>query len=814
MSLLDMAADNHYKALSHSMQFSDKTSYRAKKNRVVSLNGLGNIYLSVRNNHLADSVLRQALAGERELGSGLGQAINYANLGAIFEDRGMTDSAMVYYEKSMEMNRSINSNTGIALCLSHFGRLYEKAGNYDKAIEEYAKAYELMKDEGDDWHWLDACIALSNVNLKKGDMVEFRRYIDKSHEIAQRIKSPDYIVSVYQLQYEYYNRLGDTRQALHYYTRADMMQDSLFNAKKLNDIENKRVNLIHTSSKAEIASAHKDTEIERQAKQAAYIAMALVALLLLTVIVLLVQLLRTRTKTQRMQKEMLDVRETFFANVTHEFRTPLMVINGLSKELTSGKTTDNKQTEYAESINRQGNNLLELVNQLLEITRVKSAIGNHDWRQGNVVPYIQMLTESYRLYANERGVLLNFLSSETDICMDVVPEYLDKIVRNLLSNALKFTPDGGHVTVALARQEQKMTITVKDSGEGISKETLPHIFEPFYRSMKESQNISTGIGLVLVKQIVDYLKGSVKVESEEGKGSTFIVTLPIKASDKLPKLEMTAIKEQKEMLREGQIPTDDKDGKMLKETVMIVEDNADSALYIGSQLSDNYNIIYASDGEAAMKKLKTVVPDLIISDVMMPNMDGFEFCAKVKSIDELSHIPVILLTARVTAHDKLAGLENGADAYIVKPFDGNELQVRVARLIEQRQLLRKKFSKSGEADKQDDYQDIEPQNRQFIAKVNDQIYLMMRNKQVNAEQLASVMCLSVSQLNRRLMTITGKNTSAYITDVRMSYAQRLLRSDLSLSITDIASKCGYEDIAYFSRMFKQNVGVTPSQYRK
>ncbi len=664
---------------------------------------------------------------------------------------------------------------------------------------------------------MDACTALARVNLTKGNLEAAQEYTTQALRTAKRLESQEYLITVYQLLYKYYERTGDKALALSYYKQADELEDILINTKELNEIENMRINLLQQHSRAALETERQRTETAQEAKNTAYVSLAVFLFLSAVSIALLYLLLRARTKTSRLQREMLRVRETFFANITHEFRTPIMVINGLSKKLAEGALKSNTEIKsYGETIHRQGNNLLELVNQLLDITRVKSAIGGEEWRQANIVDFLRMLTDNYRQYARERGVQLNFRSHETELNVNIVPDYLKKIVRNLISNALKNTPEGGHITLTLKQQGEHFVITVSDDGRGISAEALPHIFEPFYQGSKESRNISSGIGLVLVHQIVENLHGSIKAESNEGEGATFTVLLPVSSGRKLPRLEIEKSNEGNTFLpnvtENGAAPTDDEETAE-KDTVLLVEDNHDSATYIASLLSKNYRVVHASDGEEALEKLNSILPNLIITDLMMPHMDGYDFCRAVRSSEVLCHIPIIILTARVTDKDRLEGLDAGADAYIIKPFDSEELLLQTHKLLETRKLLRLKFSNT---DIQQATDSITPDadGRAFIGKVNDNIYAMMAQKQVDSETLAKRMRISRSHLNRRLLALTGLNTSSYITEVRISYAKRLFDSDLEISVSNVAARCGYDELSYFSRVFKQITGIPPTQYRR
>lgn len=821
MGILDEASTYHYQALQLCEQYGDRNSFTAKKNRVVSLNGIGNIYLTLDNREAADSIFRVALAGEHELNSDLGQAINYANLGAIFEARDMRDSALVYYQHSMKYNRAAKSTLGISLCHTHFGRLFEKEGKWEDALYEYRNAYDLMIVNSDSWHWLESCLAIARVNVSKGDIALARTYLKRAQKTAEEMSSWEHLSEVYRLEYLCCEQEGNCRRALDCYIKSHAFADSVRNEDNMNHVQNLRINYEKQRNLRELSLTRENYRIEQRTKNLFLTGSFIILFITVVAIGFLWYALRMKSRNQQMLRRMEKVRSNFFTNVTHEFRTPLTVILGLSEQLQKGDISDEETDTVLTTIIRQGRHLLGLVNQLLEVSKVKSEVGEPDWYTGDVVAYVRMIMENYQIYARQRQIELHFMPSETMVEMDFVPEYFCKTIHNLLSNSLKFTPKGGRVTVKMERKGDKMVISIADTGCGISPEDLPHIFKTFYQGENSRSNIGTGIGLALVQQMTECMDGNIQAKSCEGKGTEITVTLPLKHGDTpwekwLPGKNADSnmpvpvcMDEEKELTATVAMPKVEENVLPL---VLVVEDNADVAYYIGGLLKDNYSLLYAHNGEEGLEKAREYMPDLIITDLMMPEKNGYELCREVRSSEILNHIPIIIITAKCGADNRVQGLDVGADAYLEKPFNVDELNIRIVRLLEQRRILREKYSKALHEGKEPTVE-LNSADKNFLTRLNDIIYSMMDDHNLNSEMVADKMCMSHSQLNRKVKAITGFNSSGYILQMRLDKAKRLLTST-DTPIGDIALKCGFPEMSYFSRVFKQTFQLTPSQYRK
>ena len=794
MGIMDEASTYHYKALALCEQYHDKSSYEALKTRVVSLNGIGNVQLSMENYNAAILAFRQALSGEQQLESDLGQAINYANIGAIFEKQGMIDSAWIYYRRSMQHNQAAGSNLGISLCHTYFGNLLEKDKQWDNAIREYRSAYDLMEKSQDRWHWIESCIALARVNMGKGDMTSAQKYLTRASRTAKEMQSREHLREVYWLNYLYYEKLGNCPKAFENYKLSREYADSVSNIENTAHLQNLRVNFEKEKSSRELALIQANYRMEQRTKN--IILFAGISILLLTIIVIgfLLYVVRIKSRTQKIMRHMETVRSKFFTNITHEFRTPLTVILGLANQLSEKTGTDQESSASLQTIIRQGDHLLSLVNQLLNISKVRSSIEEPNWRTGDIVAFIRMIVENFQ------HLNLIFVPQQTFLQADFVPEYFRKIIHNLLSNALKYTPKGGHVYITTTVENNNLVIQIADSGKGIDKQDLPHIFETFYQGNNSCMDMGTGVGLSLAKQMVETMGGQITVKSAVGKGTVFFVTLPLKHGASQWE-EWTPGEPEKNLT--PSVPTPDpaspESGASGADpaTILLVEDNQDVAFYIGGLLKDRYRLLYARDGKEGLEKAAEYMPDLILTDLMMPGMDGFDLCREIRSSIVLNHIPIIIITAKSEDVDKVQGLEAGADAYLLKPFNTDELHVRIAKLLEQRRVLREKYSQALRNNCTESVK-LLPADQAFIDRLTNIIYSQISDSALNSDKIAEKMCMSKSQLNRKVRVITDSNTNTYIIYVRMEKAKRMLSSN-DMPIGDIAMQCGFEDVGYSSR---------------
>ena len=401
--------------------------------------------------------------------------------------------------------------------------------------------------------------------------------------------------------------------------------------------------------------------------------------------------------------------------------------------------------------------------------------------------------------------------------MDFIPEYVKQTVSNLLSNAIKFSAEGRHIMLTSKCKDGDFILTVCDEGKGMAPEVLRNIFRPFYQAPDQSMSIGTGVGLSIVKLDVEAMNGRIEVHSAVGKGTVFIVALPLSCGEKLNRhfdfndyVQPGAIREVVETECEANEDVVH-EGMENATRILIVEDTPEVARLQMNQLNSDFNYYFAQNGAEGLERAAAIVPDLIITDVMMPGMDGFEFCRRLRASGALNHIPVIMVTAKCTHEDKMAGLEAGADAFLEKPFHADELNVRVVKLLEQRSLLQQKWS-SDIDDGSRDLSGVPESSRKFINDFTDAVNNCLKTGELDHNKIADALCITRIQLNRKVKAITGLTTTEYISRIRISLAKKLLDNP-DMLIGDIAQRCGVEDVAYFSSVFKKATGYTPSGWR-
>jgi signal transduction histidine kinase/ligand-binding sensor domain-containing protein/CheY-like chemotaxis protein len=504
-----------------------------------------------------------------------------------------------------------------------------------------------------------------------------------------------------------------------------------------------------------------------------------------------------------------------YTDITHEFRTPLTVISGMADQIEG-----NEKARHL--ILRNSQSLLNLVNQMLELRKLESGALVFNHVQADIIRFARVTLEPFYELAARRDIDIQLFNSNHEIWMDFDQEIMHRIIANLISNAIKYNKESGRVDIQLssigANGASKLLLIVKDTGIGISEENKEHIFDRFYQIGSEEAPVSqgSGIGLALVKEYVEALNGQIFVESELGKGTTFKIIVPIHrdakklvSDQKLVQVDpllpgaVESVKHLKDIPQESMNPEQDR--------VLIVEDNPDVIYYLKSCLSGFYNILVEDNGADGIKKALEEVPDLIISDLMMPQKDGYELVRVLKNDIRTSHIPIVLLTAKADLPSKLKGLGEGADAYLTKPFNRQELLLRVANLMELRKNLQKRYQSVLPVEPTEESR--KKKEDEFILQVQEHIKAHLSDPDFGVKELCQEVGLSRTQLHNKLKALSNRSTTIYIRSIRLQVAQRLLEES-DLTIAEIAYEVGFKDPNYFSRTFNQEFGASPSQYRQ
>ncbi len=521
---------------------------------------------------------------------------------------------------------------------------------------------------------------------------------------------------------------------------------------------------------------------------------------------------------------LLDEKNDEMATLLHEFRTPLTLVLGPVKSVL-GSVEEPAIQQKLSVVRRNGFRLLRMVDQLLHLEKVKVQKALPSEVQA-VKPTVESIGDSFRELARESDVHVSVHTVE-ELWVRVAPDTLEKILFNLLSNAVKYTPPGGRIELSAVAESDQVHIVVRDSGVGIATEHQSRVFERYQRvpAAEMEQVNGAGIGLALVKDLAEAHGGMIQLESEVGEGSTFSLKLPRvpapppvlarRADAKWIDLELETLAEQLDMKGDGAearhgLPIDGH----ARPSILIIEDNADMSRYIADILSTRYACRTAANGEQGLREAWEVIPDLIVSDIMMPEVDGYELLGRLKNDERSSHIPVVLLTARGDAQSRRRGWQERADGYLTKPFDEEELLLRVESLLEIREILRQRFAQEfapGASEVDAVGKGLNPRDRDFVDKFRRMIAENYTDPELRLPQMTATLALSERPLQRKLKALLGRTPIEFLRAYRLEKAGELLRQDLL--VAEVANRTGFSSQAYFATCFKAHFGVTPSKFR-
>ena len=747
--------------------------------------------------------------------------------------------AIEYYTESLALAEELHLKQEIATSLSGLGFSYQGLKEYPKSTEYLKRSLAIREELG-----LRRGLSFLLSNIGMGYLVQNQYsqaiiWCKKGLRLAEEISLVDSKYYACECLYSAEKALNHNHEALAYLERLILLKDSLGEEEtsiKLQELEfSQKVlkdSLAFVQEKAETEHAYL---LERDRRN--YL---LISLLFATMIFFFflyrqwsinrqsaVEIQQERERKEQLA-ELNSLQSRFFTNISHEFRTPLTVITGMTEQLVEdsqyeqegSKGFSRKFREGSRLILRNTNNLLHLINQMLDLAKLDRGRLKVHMELGDVIAFLRYLAESFASYAHTQNIQLAFSSDVQSLDMDYDRQKLLHIISNLLSNALKFTPEGGlidfHVSQIREDTDHKLRISIFNSGIGIPEEQQNNIFDRFYQIDDTGHPGGTGIGLAMTKELVQLLEGSISVSSEPGKGAAFTVLLPIR---------QTAEPRQEKPHKERLVPFDGEEPIELLTTVppteapllLLVEDNADVATYIRGCLQGQYSVLWVENGQKGIEKALETIPDLIISDVMMPEKDGYELTQWLKNDERTSHIPIILLTAKAGNTDKIAGLEKGADAYLYKPFNKKELLVRVEQLIALRQRLQAHYSQNSPLATLPAPNSTTPKSLPledaFLKKVNGILEIHHSDSDFEIPRLSRELAMSHSQLYRKIKALTGKSIAAYLRRYRLFKSRDLLQ-DSSLTVSEVAYRVGFADPSYFSRMYLEEFGERPTEGRK
>jgi signal transduction histidine kinase/ligand-binding sensor domain-containing protein/DNA-binding response OmpR family regulator len=519
-----------------------------------------------------------------------------------------------------------------------------------------------------------------------------------------------------------------------------------------------------------------------------------------------------------------QIKEEFFTNVTHEFRTPLTLIIGPLENLRAKYNEDSFLRGQVDVISRSANRLLRLINELLEVRKIEEKEGELELVRADFVGFASKIVEGFSLAMENSKIQFVFEANESKLeaCFDM--DKMEKVIFNLLSNALKHTPQNGRVVCEVNRiSNDYVSFKVIDNGSGIKPDVLPKVFDKFYTKGLEESNSGIGLGLYLTKKIIILHNGNIYASNNPDKGASFEIVFPVENMNYVasPEAFVEFIGDYNYQSISGnkiieEVSNDENANERKSTTILVVEDNDDVRTYVGSILNDNYEVVYARNGEEGLKLAFETIPDLIVTDVMMPKLDGKSLCHAIKTDVRTSHIPIIMITALAGIDSRIEGLEVGADSYIVKPFHPKHLLVRVKHLMSLRKLLQVKYS--GVIDKGVSVFDYQAQevdklsvDEVFINRMVAYIENNISNAELEVEDICQEMGMNYLQLYRKIKAVTDMSIKQFVLTIRMKNAAKLLESG-KFTISEVAFDVGFSSPAYFSKIFKRFFEKTPSEF--
>lgn len=744
---------------------------------------------------------------------------NSLKAGIYFEMRDYQKSKRTY-EQTLEIYSRHQDSLGIMNSLFYLGKVHLELKDYDASYRSAKGSLEIASNLNQ-YRTASQCqLIIGAVYAEKGETVKARAWFEKAFSFLKKSESTSNLPFVYKYLVKLDSLDGDFKSAFENYKRYIQYLE----LQEAGNTDTEKIAMRYEFEKKQ-AIAEANLKNQRTQRNAAIFGLLLSTIL----VVVLFYFFRLRNKKVKIEKEKLELQKReidrikeseqfksrFLTNVTHEFRTPLTLIKA-HLEVLKEKGRDEDQQRFQE-MDSSGSRLLQLINQLLDLSKMESGEYKLKYRSGNVVLESMALVQAFQSLADQRQVKLVV---QKEIKEDVLnddfvysQEALAIIISNLLSNSCKYTPAGGSIEVdILVSDPNTLIIKVKDTGKGILEAYLPHVFDRFYQVDNPAQRTyeGSGIGLSLVKELVLIHGGSVSVESPKKGGCTFTVILKSATDHQqltISEKEIESIRDQPVAIADQLI--DQKESEL--PLILVVEDQTELRRFITNNLGSEFRFAEAVNGKEGIQLAEELVPDLIISDVMMPEIGGLELCRHLKDNRATSHIPIILLTARVDEADKLAGLEIGANDYLTKPFSLVEIKLRVKNLLRLRQLIQKKFE-GIDSSGQDKFSELSFRDKEYIENIDQVIQANISSNQFGVQELAESLFLSTSQFNRKMKSITGKTSSEYIRDFKLQKAIEILKE--GIPVAEAGSEIGFEDPVYFSKMFKKHVGYPPSEVRK
>ena len=837
---------------------------------------LGDSYLRDGNYFRSINLSKQAMAADIKavevfmaLKDSLSLGDAYANLAFSLTRERENEQAIQYYLASLELYQGIDHPKGKMASLINFSICEKKLGRIVQAdsllkvalavLEDakerlrigtyYAEVYEIgIKTNQADLRieenqYLRAIQILDTILTQKSDYLELptrgsvyellaqahlglgrreeaRNWAERSLQDFRQLNYMEEIREVLPTLVTISADFGNFQAAYQYQQELRQVSDSLNSLQRRREYQYLLLDYEKEVDQRKIAELEQ-VRLRSQNRQNLLVALLVLVLAVIASLVIFFRFRQRQNLTLLTQERKLDQMKTrFFTQISHELRTPLTLILGPLEQILESRE-ETKQGKKLHLMRRNANRLLELVNQVLDLAKLKEGHLTLEARPTDIVQWSRIIFSSFHSKAEIKQLDYQIHTPEQEILIYLDREKYQQILSNLLSNGLKFTPEGGSLQLKIKDEPERVILEVRDSGPGLTEEEITQIFEAFYQASTAGNGpfeAGTGIGLALVKELVDLHGGSIEVKSDLGHGATFTLTFP-KGTKHLPaaflastRLEATSMAEKLDLkeVKEIDSPSDLEKGAELP-LILMAEDIPDMQDYLRSVLSDSYRLLIASDGAEAYQLAQIHTPDLVIADIMMPKMDGMEFVGLLKNNDQTDHIPVIFLSAKSSMEDRLEGWRKEAFAFLSKPFNPRELLLVVESALKMQKRLQARFQ--GEVILKPAEVAVSSRESRFLSKLTEFLEQNLDNSELSVEMLAEEMALSRSQFNRKLKALTGLNPTLFLRNFRLQKAKQLLVANFG-NVSEVSDAVGISSPAYFSRIFSEAFGVSPTDFQK
>ncbi|NOT74399.1 MAG: response regulator [Cyclobacteriaceae bacterium] len=807
----------------------------AEENKLISLQAdayrlLGATYTGRREFDKAEYYINEAEKKCLQIGNEELLMKVYNASGLILSFKKNNDSSILILNEALRLAVKNHKSFYIPIIYGNLGQVHAKLSTSD-ASEVAAKFYKtsliLARQEQNHYAEVVALNHMGSTTMAHGQFKESQEYLTEALALSERIGFKSHKLIIYMnfigLKMKQKDFWGAHEYMSHYYS----LKDTLLNEKKTRRVV--ELEMLHETEKREATIKLLEQEKRIQSIWANVFVVGIILSIGVGLIIYRLQKLRTRKTKELLEtqkklnaklKETDVLKSRFFANISHEFRTPLTLIKGPIEEKLNSPRLSGSDREIFSVVRRNTNRLLDLVNQLLDLSKLEAGKMELQLKSDNLHEFIQLLVTSFDSLAEHKKITFIRNINIADKPARFDSDKLEKIIGNVLFNAFKFTPAEGRVELTIQSSDQnKLNILISDTGRGIPEDEIPYVFTPFYqiKNTQDDGQPGTGLGLSLVNELVKLHNGTINLKSRVNEGTEININLIIDwngaEADESSEIAFNNIGDRISRYEDAPELETIFENQLSDNTILIVEDNAELRNFIARIFKNRFTVLMAEHGEQGIALALEHIPDLIISDVMMPKMSGLELTEKIKLDERTSHIPVILLTAKADDESRMQGFKIGADDYLSKPFSAEELKIRVNNLIELRKKLIIKFRDGLVPFSEPLPKEIaEPTlDEKFIARAREVVERNITDSSFGVEKFAEEMNLSRAQLFRKLKVLVDSSPTDFISDIRLLRAAELIRSKTD-TISQISYKVGFNEQSYFAKRFRKKFGVSPSEY--